>query len=83
MRGRRISIALNIVTLFEQIDRALTLSANQFAGRSLVLDQFVNNIVYLPLLTGGVFMSAFCWLWFNAVVFLPADPSRESGGGFP
>jgi undecaprenyl-diphosphatase len=54
------------MTLFEQTDRALTLSANQFAGRSLVLDKFVNDIVYLPLLNGGVFLAAFWWLWFEA-----------------
>jgi undecaprenyl-diphosphatase len=57
---------MNIMTLFEQIDRALTLSANQFAGHSLLLDQLVNHIVYLPLPNGGVFMAAFSWLWFEA-----------------
>jgi undecaprenyl-diphosphatase len=57
---------MNVMTLFEQTDRALTLSANQFAGRSLVLDQFVNHIVYLPLLNGGVFLAAYWWLWFEA-----------------
>ena len=66
MRGRRIPIAMNVMTLFEQTDRALTLSANQFAGRSLVLDKFVNHIVYLPLLNGGVFLAAYWWLWFEA-----------------
>ena len=54
------------MTLFEQTDRALTLSANQFAGRSIVLDKFVNDILYLPLLNGGVFLAAFWWLWFEA-----------------
>jgi undecaprenyl-diphosphatase len=57
---------MNVMTLFEQTDRALTLSANQFAGRSLVLDQVVNHIVYLPLLNGGVFLTAYWWLWFEA-----------------
>ena len=66
VRGRRILIAINVMTLFDQIDRALTLSANQFAGRSVVLDKFVNDIVYLPLLNGGVFLAAFWWLWFEA-----------------
>jgi undecaprenyl-diphosphatase len=66
VRGRRIPIAMNVMTLFEQTDRALTLSANQFAGRSLVLDQFVNHIVDLPLLNGGVFLAAYWWLWFEA-----------------
>jgi hypothetical protein len=59
-------IAINVMTLFEQTDRALTLSANQFAGRSLVLDKFVNDIVYLPLLNGGVFLAPYWWLWFEA-----------------
>jgi undecaprenyl-diphosphatase len=54
------------MTLLDQTDRALTLSANQFAGRSFVLDKFVNDIVYLPLLNGGVFLAAFWWLWFEA-----------------
>jgi undecaprenyl-diphosphatase len=66
VRGRRILIAMNVMTLFEQTDRALTLSANQFAGRSLALDKFVNHIVYLPLLNGGVFLAAYWWLWFEA-----------------
>ena len=66
MQGQRIPIAINVMTLFDQTDRALTLSANQFAGRSLVLDRFVNDILYLPLLNGGVFLAAFWWLWFEA-----------------
>jgi len=57
---------MHVMTLFQKIDRALTLSANQFAGRSLVLDKFVNHIVYLPLLNGGVFLAAYWWLWFEA-----------------
>jgi hypothetical protein len=57
--GRRIPIAMNVMTLFEQTDRALTLSANQFAGRSLVFDKLVNDIVYLPLPNSGVFLAAF------------------------
>jgi hypothetical protein len=32
---------MNVMTLFEQTDRALTLYANQFAGRSIVVDKFV------------------------------------------
>jgi len=54
------------MTLFEQTDRALTLYANQFAGRSIVLDKFVYDIADLPLLNGGVFLAAFSWLWFEA-----------------
>jgi undecaprenyl-diphosphatase len=57
---------INVMTLFDQIDRALTLYANQFARRSLALDRLANDIVYLPLLNGGVFLAAFWWLWFEA-----------------
>ena len=60
------SIAIYVMNLFDQIDRALTLPANQFARRSVVLDNFVNDIVYLPLLNGGAFLAAFWWLWFEA-----------------
>jgi undecaprenyl-diphosphatase len=57
---------MNAMTLFEQTDRALTLSANQFAGRSLVLDRFVNDILDTSLLNGGVFLASYWWLWFEA-----------------
>jgi hypothetical protein len=57
---------MNVMPLFEQFDLALTLCANQFAGRSIALDKFVNHIAYLPLLNGGVFLAAFFWLWFEA-----------------
>jgi undecaprenyl-diphosphatase len=57
---------MNVMTLFEQIDRALALYANQFAGGSIVLDKFVNDIVRLPLLNGGVLLAAYWWLWFEA-----------------
>jgi len=57
---------MNVMSLFEQFDRALTLCANQFAGRSIALDEFVNHIAYLPLLNGGVFLAAYWWLWFEA-----------------
>jgi undecaprenyl-diphosphatase len=54
------------VTLFEQTDRALTLAANQFAGRSIVLDKFVYDLLDTALLNGGVFLAAYWWLWFEA-----------------
>jgi len=53
--------ARNIMTLFEQIDCPLALYANQFAGRSIVLDKFVYDILDTLLLDGA------CWsLWFEA-----------------
>jgi undecaprenyl-diphosphatase len=66
VRGRRIPIAMNVMTLFEQTDRALGLYANQFAGRSIVLDRFVYDILDTSLLNGGVFLAAYWWLWFEA-----------------
>ena len=54
------------MTLVEQIDRALALYANQFAGGSIVLDRFVNDILDTSLLNGGVFLAAYWWLWFEA-----------------
>lgn len=53
------------MTPIEQTDRALTLAANQFAGRSIVLDKFVYDILDTALLNGGVFLAAYCWLWFE------------------
>ena len=55
-----------LVTLIEQIDRALTLYANQFAGCSIALDKFVYDILDMSLLTSGLFLSALWWLWFEA-----------------
>jgi len=57
---------MNVMTLFEQTDRALALYANQFAGRSIVLDKFVYDILDTSLLNGGVFLAAYWWLWFEA-----------------
>ena len=57
---------MNAMTLFEQTDRALTLCANQFAGRSIVLDKFVFDTLNTSLLNGGVFLAAYWWLWFEA-----------------
>jgi undecaprenyl-diphosphatase len=54
------------MTLFEQTDRALALYANQFVGRSVVLDKIVFDIADTSLLNGGVVLAAFCWLWFEA-----------------
>jgi len=57
---------MNVMTPFEQSDRALALYANQFAGRSIVLDKFVYDILDTSLLNGGVFLAAYWWLWFEA-----------------
>ena len=54
------------MTLFEQTDRALALAANQFAGRSIILDRLVNDLVATALPTGGVLVAALCWVWFEA-----------------
>ena len=59
MRGK------GFVTLFEQIDRALAVAANQFAGRSIVLDKLVDDITATALPTGGVLIAALCWIWFE------------------
>lgn len=54
-----------LMTLVEQTDRALALAANHFAGRSIVLDNLVNDFVGTALLNGGVFVAALCWIWFE------------------
>ena len=54
------------MTLIEQADRALTLNANQFAGRSIALDKLVYDILDMSLLNSGVFLAAFWCLWFEA-----------------
>jgi hypothetical protein len=53
------------VTLIEQTDRALALAANQFAGHSIVLDKLVHDTITTTLPNGGVFVAAFCWIWFE------------------
>jgi undecaprenyl-diphosphatase len=53
------------VTLLEQADRALAVAANQFAGRSIVLDKLMHDIIATALPTGGVLIAALCWIWFE------------------
>ena len=53
------------MTLLEQIDQALTLAANQFAGRSIVLDNLVYHILDTMLLNGGLLLAVYWWLWFE------------------
>jgi undecaprenyl-diphosphatase len=54
------------VTLIEQTDRALALAANQLAGRSIILDRLVDNVISTALPTGGVLVAALCWIWFES-----------------
>lgn len=51
--------------LIEQTDRALALAANQFAGRSIALDNLVNDVIATALPNGGVLVAALCWMWFE------------------
>lgn len=53
------------MTFIEQTDRALTLAVNQFAGHSILLDKLIYYILDTALLNGGVFLAAYCWLWFE------------------
>jgi len=53
------------VTTLEQIDRALALAANQFAGRSSVLDSLVNDLLTTAPTDGGAFIAVLCWFWFE------------------
>lgn len=53
------------MTLIEQIDRALAAAANQFAGRSIVLDKLVHDVIATALPTGGMLIAALCWIWFE------------------
>jgi undecaprenyl-diphosphatase len=68
---------MNVTTLFEQTDRALTLYVNQFAGRSMALDKFVYDILDTSLLNGGVFLAAYWWLWFEADASGPPAKRRN------
>jgi len=53
------------MTLIEQTDRTLTMAVNQFAGHSIFLDKLMYYILDTALLNGGVFLAAYCWLWFE------------------
>jgi membrane-associated phospholipid phosphatase len=54
------------VTLIEQADRAIALAANQFAGLDILLDRSVHDVLVTALPSGGVFVAALCWIWFEA-----------------
>ena len=45
-------------------DEWLVLLINQPAGRSELLDQFVLDVADSAILKGGVFLAAYCWIWF-------------------
>jgi len=53
------------MTLIEQTDRAIALTTNQFAGRSVVVDRLVNDFISTALPNGGVFVAALSWIWFE------------------
>jgi undecaprenyl-diphosphatase len=65
------------VTLFEHTDRALAQAANHFAGRSIVFDMAVRDMLNTALLNGGLFVAALWWLWFETDEF-GAHPQRRS-----
>jgi undecaprenyl-diphosphatase len=45
-------------------DEWLVLLINQPAGRNALLDQFVLDVADSAVLKGGVFLAAYCWIWF-------------------
>jgi len=49
----------------EQWDRLLTLWINQPAGKNAVLDKFVADVADSELLTGGIYLALYWWLWFD------------------
>lgn len=53
------------MTLIEQTDRTLALAANHFAGRSIILDNLLNDLLTTAISNGGVFVAALCWIWFE------------------
>lgn len=65
------------MTPFEQTDRALSQAANHFAGRSIVVDVAVRDVLNTALPNGGLFVAALCWLWFE-INQLGAHPERRN-----
>jgi undecaprenyl-diphosphatase len=65
------------MTLFEQTDRALSQTANHFAGRSIAFDMVVRDMLNTALPNGGLFVAALCWLWFETDR-LGAHPERRN-----
>ena len=54
------------MTLLQQTDYALALYVNQLAGRSIALDKLVYDIADTSLMSGGVLLASYWWLWFEA-----------------
>lgn len=46
-------------------DEWLLLLINQLAGHSELLDQFVLDVANSAVLKGGIFLAAYCWIWFE------------------
>ena len=65
------------MTIFEQTDRALAQAANHFAGRSIVFDMMVRDMINTALPNGGLLLAALCWLWFETDQ-LDAHPQRRN-----
>lgn len=53
------------MTLLEQIDRVLTLAANQFARHSNALDKLVYHILDTMLLNGRLLLAVYWWRGFE------------------
>ncbi len=53
------------MTTINRWDEWLVLLINQPAGRNELLDQFVLDVAESALLKGGVFLAAYCWIWFE------------------
>jgi undecaprenyl-diphosphatase len=53
------------MTATNRWDEWLILLINQPAGRSELLDQFALDVSESPILKGGVFLAAYCWIWFD------------------
>lgn len=54
------------MSVLEQIDEALVLYVNQPAGRRMAVDRLVFDLADTRLLSGGVFLVPYWWLWFEA-----------------
>lgn len=53
------------MTTINRWDEWLVLLINRPAGRNQLLDQFVLDVAESALLKGGVFLAAYCWIWFE------------------
>jgi undecaprenyl-diphosphatase len=53
------------VTAINRWDEWLILQINRPAGHSELLDQFALDVAESAFLKGGVFLAAYCWIWFD------------------